>query len=53
MVSADNFILPATVRISQSDPSDMFSGGCVFIDDAIGYAIIKHQVSINATKTVK
>ena len=31
----------------------MFSGGCVFIDYAIGYVIIKHQVAINATETVK
>ena len=31
----------------------MFSGGCVFIDHASGYVSIKHQVAINATKTVK
>ena len=37
----------------KSDPSDMFSGGCVFIDHASGYVIIKHQVAINATETVK
>ena len=31
----------------------MFSGGCVFIDHASDYVSIKHQVSINATETVK
>ena len=31
----------------------MFSGGCVFIDHARRYVIIKHQVAINATVTVK
>ena len=29
----------------------MFSGGCVFIDHASGYIIIKHQVAIKATET--
>ena len=31
----------------------MFSGGCVFIDHYSGYVIIKHQVAINATVTIK
>ena len=31
----------------------MFSGGCVFIDHGSGYVRIRHQVAINATKTVK
>ena len=31
----------------------MFSGGCVFIDNASGYVIIYHQVAINSTETVK
>ena len=31
----------------------MFSGECVFIDHASGYVIIKHQLDINATETVK
>ena len=31
----------------------MFSGGYVFINHASGYVRIKHQVAINATKTVK
>ena len=31
----------------------MFSGGCVFIDHASGYASIKQQVAINATENVK
>ena len=37
----------------KSDPSDMFSVGCVFIDRASGYVSIKHQVAINATETIK
>ena len=32
---------------------DIFSGWCVFIDHAIGYVSIKHQVDIKATETVK
>ena len=31
----------------------MFSGGCVFIDHAIVYVSINHQVAINTTETVK
>ena len=31
----------------------MFSEGCVFIDHASGYVIIKHQVAINSAETVK
>ena len=33
--------------------SYMFSGVCVFIGNASGYVIIKYQVDINATETVK
>ena len=57
MVSENNYTLPDPGRLyhtkGNSDPSDMFSGGCVFIEHASGYVIIKHQVVINATKTVK
>ena len=57
MVSADQYILRAPGRLyhtkGKSDPSDMFSGGCVFIDHASGYVIIKHQVDTNATRTFK
>ena len=37
----------------KSDPYEMFSGGCVFIDHASGHMSIKHQVAINATETIK
>ena len=37
----------------KSDPSDMFSVRCVFIDHDSGYVTIKHQVDINATETFK
>ena len=54
---ADHYILRAPGRLyhtkGKSDQSDMFSGGCVFIDHASGYVIIKHQVAINATENVK
>ena len=57
MVSADHYISRAPGRLyhtkGKSDQSDMFSGGCVFIDHASGYVSIKHQVAINATETVK
>ena len=57
MVSADHYISQAPGRLyhtkGKSDLSDMFSGGCVFIDHASGYVSIKHQVAINATETVK
>ena len=57
MVSADHYILRAIGRLyhkkGQSDPSDMFSGGCVFIYHASGYVSIKHQMAINDTETVK
>ena len=54
---ADHYISRAPGRLyhtkGKSDQSDMFSGGCVFIDHASGYVSIKHQVAINATETVK
>ena len=58
MLSADHYILWATGRLyhtqkGKSDPSDMYSGGCVLIEHASGYIRIKHQVAINATETVK
>ena len=57
MVSADHYISRAPCKLyhakGKSYSSDMFSGGCVFIDHASGYVRIKHQVAINATETVK
>ena len=57
MLSADNYILRYTGRLyhtkEKSDTSDILSGGCVFIDHASSYVIIKHQVAINAIETVK
>ena len=57
MVSADHYISRAPGRLyhknRKADQSDMFSGGCVFIDYASVYVIIKHQVDINTTETVK
>ena len=56
MVSADHYISRDPGRIyhtkGKSYQSDMFSGGCAFIDHASGYMSIKHQVAINATETV-
>ena len=56
-MSTDQYISRAPVRIyhtkGKSDPSNMFSGGCVFIDHVSGYVSIKQQVAINATETVK
>ena len=57
MVSADHYISRAPGMLyhtkGNSDQSDMFSGGCVFIDHTSGYVSIKHQVAINATETAK
>ena len=57
MVSAHNYISRAPGRLyhknRKADQSDMFSGGCVFIDHSSGYVSIKHQVDINATENVK
>ena len=57
MVSADHYISRDLGRLYhtkvKSDPSNMFLGGCVFIDHASGYVSINHQVVINANKTVK
>ena len=57
MVSVDHYISRAPGRLyhtkGNSNQSDMFSGGCVFIDHTSGYVSIKHQVAINATETVK
>ena len=57
MVSVDHYILRAPGRLyhtkGKSDPSDMFSGGCVFIDHASVYVSIKHQEDIKTTETVK
>ena len=57
MVSEDHYISRDPGRLyhtkGKADPSEMFSGGCVFIDHASCYLSIKHQVAINATETVK
>ena len=53
----DTYISRAPGRLyhtkGKSDQSDMFSGGCVFINQASGYVSIKQEVAINATETVK
>ena len=57
MVSADHYISRAPGRLyhkkGKSEQSNIFSGGCVFIDHASGYVRIQHQEAINATETVK
>ena len=57
IVSADHYISRAPGRLyhikGKSDQSDIFSGGCLFIDDASGYVSIKHQVAINDTENAK
>ena len=57
MVSTDHYIFRAPSRIyhtkGKSDPSDMFSGVCVFVYHYSGYVNINHQVDINGTETVK
>ena len=57
MVYADHYILRAIGSLCHTkgklDTSDIFLGGCVFIDHAIGCLRINHQVVINATETVK
>ena len=56
-MSADHYISRASGRLyhikGKSDKSDMLSGVCVFIEHASVYLIIKHQVDINTTETVK
>ena len=56
-VSVDHYISRAPGRLyhrkGKSNPSEMFSGGCVFINHTRGYLIIKHQVAINDTKNFK
>ena len=57
MVSVDHYISRDPGRLYhtkvESDPYDMFSGGCVFIDHSSCYLIIKHQVAINDTENFK
>ena len=57
MVYEYHYILLDTGRIyhtkGKSYPSDMISGGCIFIDYANGYMRINHKVAINTTKNVK
>ena len=57
MLSEDHYISRDPGRIyhtkGESYQSDMSSGGCVFIDHAIGYVSIKHQVAINSTENFK
>ena len=56
-MSVDHYILEAPDRLyhitGKSDPSDMFSEVCVFIDHASGYVIMNHQVAINAIENLK
>ena len=57
MVSADHYITGDPGRLyhkkRKSDSSGMFSRGCVFIDHSSGYVIIKHQMAIHDTETIK
>ena len=57
IVSADHYISWALGRLyhpkGKTDPTDMFSGGYVFIDYVSGSVRIKHQVAIRATENVK
>ena len=57
MVSVDHYILRAPGRLyhikGKSDPSDMYSRGCVLIEHVSGYMSINHQVAINSTETFK
>ena len=57
IVYEDHYILRAPGRLyhkkGKSDQYDMFSGGCIFIDNDSGYLRIKHQVAISSTETVK
>ena len=57
MVSTGQYILQDTSSILHtkvnSNSSKIFYVGCIFVDHASGYMIIKHQVTINTTETVK
>ena len=57
MVYKDHCISWASGRLyhtkGNSYPSEMFSGGCVFMDHASGYMRINHQVAIRYTEMVK
>ena len=55
MVSVNHYILrsPGRLYCTKRKPSDMFSGGPVFIDHASGYVRINHQVAINSTENFK
>ena len=57
MVYADNYILRDLGILyhtkGKSDPSDLFLGGCVFIDNVSVHVRINHQLVIKTTKTVK
>ena len=56
MVPEDNYIIWDPVWIyhvrCKLDPSELFSGVCVFVNLASGFMIIKHQVAINASKSM-
>ena len=53
---SDHYILRSPGQLfhmrGNTDPSEMFSGGCIFVDHASGFMIINHQVDINATGNV-
>ena len=57
MLSIDHYIQRPPGRLyhkkGKSDPYDVLSGGCVFIDHTSGYMSTKHQVEINSTENVK
>ena len=57
MVSVDHYISQAPGRIyhtkGKSYPSDIFSGGCVFIEHVSGYVSIKHQMAIKTAENFK
>ena len=57
MVYENRYILQDPGRLYrtkvESGPYDIYSGGCVLIDNASHYMSIKYQVDINGTENVK
>ena len=44
--------LTVSVRLHWTADSEMFSGGCLFVDHASGYIHVKFQTSLNTHETI-
>ena len=56
-VSVDHFVSKVPGRLytskGRSDVTEMYKGGCIFVDHASGLIYVKHQIGFGAIETIE